>query len=176
MNTPTTEDLNGWAAGYGEDMPERPWILTPWDVWMKNPHYTGPEVAHPEAEDTPPLPEGYTLTVPTTIPLERVADMLCCALEGGSTYWCYSFKPESYPKGTTYGHEAVAHGVPFVIEHEDDGPPLAIANSRGRITGTLQLMADKYPSHWADLIGERDDADTGDVFFQLLCFGEVIYG
>lgn len=26
----------------------KPWILTPFDVWMKNPFYTGPAVPHPE--------------------------------------------------------------------------------------------------------------------------------
>ena len=26
------------------------WILTDYDVWVRNPHYTGPEQYHPEAD------------------------------------------------------------------------------------------------------------------------------
>lgn len=40
----------------------------------------------------------------------------------------------------------------------------------------LEIMAEKYPSHWADFVGGNDDADTGDVFLQCALFGEVIYG
>lgn len=183
MNNPTQDDLYGWASGYGADMPERPWILTPWDVWMPNPHYQGPPVEHPEAVANMELEgiaaeeaaEGYTVRTETSVPLDRVADLLCCALEGGSTYWCERFKPERYPEGTNWGHEAAAHGVPFMIEHGDDGV-LRVINSRANITNALQLMADHQPRHWQDFINENEDADTGDVFFQLLCFGEVVYG
>jgi hypothetical protein len=37
-------------------------------------------------------------------------------------------------------------------------------------------MRDQYPRHFADLVGEDDDAITGDVWLQLAVFGEVIYG
>jgi hypothetical protein len=32
----------------GADRPDIAWILTPHDVWMANPHYTGPAVMHPD--------------------------------------------------------------------------------------------------------------------------------
>jgi hypothetical protein len=40
----------------------------------------------------------------------------------------------------------------------------------------LELMRDEYPSHYADLVEEQDDAITGDVWLQLATFGELIYG
>ena len=40
----------------------------------------------------------------------------------------------------------------------------------------LELMRDKYPRHWADLVEENDDLITGDVWLQLTVFQEVIYG
>lgn len=40
----------------------------------------------------------------------------------------------------------------------------------------LELMRDKYPRHYADLMEEEDDAITGDVWLQLAVFGELIYG
>ena len=37
-------------------------------------------------------------------------------------------------------------------------------------------MKKEYPSHYADLVEENDDAETGDIWLQLAVFGEVIYG
>lgn len=37
-----------YAYNYGMDNPNRPWILTDFDVWMPNPFYQGPPVPHPE--------------------------------------------------------------------------------------------------------------------------------
>lgn len=107
----------------------------------------------------------------------RVEDLLCSALEGGSTYWCFMFRPKSYPDDCRYGHEAVARGASFkVLADDDEDGWVRVNNSPELITETLQLMADKYPRHWQNFINENDDAETGDVFFQLLCFKEVVYG
>ncbi len=38
------------AYNAGMDRPDRPWILTGYDVWMPNPHYQGPPVPHPEMD------------------------------------------------------------------------------------------------------------------------------
>ena len=35
----------------GYEHPDLAWILTPRDVWYKNPYYEGPEVPHPEDYD-----------------------------------------------------------------------------------------------------------------------------
>lgn len=40
----------------------------------------------------------------------------------------------------------------------------------------LELMRDKYPRHYANLVEEEDDLITGDVWLQLAVFGELIYG
>lgn len=31
---------------------------------------------------------SFVVTVTQTIPARRVADLLCCAFEGGINYWC----------------------------------------------------------------------------------------
>jgi hypothetical protein len=117
----------------------------------------------------------YAITTKIEIPASRVGDLVCCALEGGSTYWCEDFNPKEYPEGCEWGHEAVAHGVPFDIWLEDE-PRMRIKNSPARIAATLQLMAEKFPYAWQDFINENEDSSTGDLFFQLLCFGEEVYG
>ena len=40
--------LAEYAYNAGQDDPGSAWILTPWDVWKANPHYSGPPVRHPE--------------------------------------------------------------------------------------------------------------------------------
>lgn len=37
-----------YAAAYGEQEPAKPWILSPFDTWERNPYYNGPPVPHPE--------------------------------------------------------------------------------------------------------------------------------
>lgn len=40
-----------YGRNVGAMEPDRAWILTPWDAWVKNPSYHGPPVPHPEADD-----------------------------------------------------------------------------------------------------------------------------
>lgn len=117
----------------------------------------------------------YIVKTETAVSLTQVEDLLCCALEGGSTYWCARFMPQEYPADCTYGHEAVARGADFCVWPDDDDV-VFINNSDELIRETLQLMADKFPARFQELVRGDEDAETGDIFFQLLCFKEVVYG
>lgn len=115
---------------------------------------------------------------------QRVIDLLNCALEGGSNYWIQSHQ-KNYPPGKGYASYEFAYlEVPF-----DEGGSISFFTGDKGIDGLegkllnrasmedgLRLMAEKYPKHWADFIGENEDADTGDVFLQLALFGEVVFG
>ncbi len=46
-----SEAAREYAYNAGMDDPKRAWILTPWDSWEPNPHYAGPKVPHPEADE-----------------------------------------------------------------------------------------------------------------------------
>jgi hypothetical protein len=43
-----------YAQNIGSERPEQAWILTDYDTWVENPHYTGKPVPHPESGD-----DGY---------------------------------------------------------------------------------------------------------------------
>lgn len=116
------------------------------------------------------------------IPDERIQDLLCCALEGGSNYW-YLITAFNYPKGQTkesLGIEFQHLELPFrggsitVADAED--PSVVRILDREAIARGLTAMEEKRPREWADFIGENEDAETGDVFLQLCLFGEVVYG
>lgn len=38
------------------------------------------------------------------------------------------------------------------------------------------LMAEKFPHHFANVITENADAETGDVYLQCCLFGGIVYG
>lgn len=43
-----------YADNAGMDRPDQEWLLHDWDVWVRNPHYTGKPGPHPEED-----PEDY---------------------------------------------------------------------------------------------------------------------
>ena len=42
------EAVREWAWNAGQDRLNDQWMLHDWDVWVRNPHYTGPDQGHPE--------------------------------------------------------------------------------------------------------------------------------
>jgi hypothetical protein len=46
----TAQAVNEWAhnVGYEDCYKDSQWILSSYDSWERNPHYSGPEQAHPE--------------------------------------------------------------------------------------------------------------------------------
>lgn len=113
--------------------------------------------------------------VTTFIPEERIADTLCCALEGGSTYWADSVTVNwAITAKNEWAHEAIAHGANFTVRHEDYDT--VVTYVPGKILQALKLMQEGWPEQLQNIIHEQEDADTGDLLFQLMCFGEVVYG
>lgn len=126
--------------------------------------------------------KSRTISVNMEVPLETVESLMCSAFEGGSNYWCSgveAIREDEYEKATgQFLHEAVARGELSEIKVHDseEGWHYVVLCDVGYINAALQLMAEKYPRHFADAVRGQDDATTGDVFFQCLVFGEVIYG
>jgi len=121
-----------------------------------------------------------------------VRGLLCCAFEGGSNYWYDDVAPEKYPDGKTrsdynkggsaqpdgdYWHWCqllpTTGGSVSLVDKEDGKRYVLDAPS---IERGLAVMAEKYPSHWADALEGNDDAWTGDCFLQCCVFGETVYG
>ena len=62
-------------------------------------------------------------------------------------------------------------------DDDDEGDASAVkVVGKDDIIAGLQKMAEKSPSHFADMISENDDAITHDVFAQYVILGEIIYG
>ena len=50
------------------------------------------------------------------------------------------------------------------------------ALTTAKIQRGLRLLAVEYPEHFAWVMNDNSDADTGDFFLQLALFGKVVYG
>ena len=123
-----------------------------------------------------------------------IRELLICALEGGSNYWCLlksltyaeNVGPEDFEEEGELWADGweLPYALPFVagcalVIGDAEDPDDHTKNKhldRGLIEGGLQLMAEKRPKVFADILADKIDADTGDIFLQYCLFGEVIYG
>lgn len=146
------------------------------------------------------------MEVKMEIPDERIQDLLCNALEGGSNYW-YRIEKYNYPKkcphcnlvslnytrcpkcntllvqttkedlGIEFEHIELPFKGGFITFSDLEDEEAEHKNlTIEAIQRGVKIMAEKYPRHFGDWIKENDDAITGDVFLQCCLFGEVIYG
>ena len=125
---------------------------------------------------------------------ERVGDLLCSAIEGGSNYWYYIIDHNRQEVGAEYLHEVPLTDDGFLVfcdkEEMDEHLriPLHLTEftpnedttsyklTREGIAKGLETFRKDYPRHYSDWVQENDDACTGDVFLQCCLFGEVIFG
>ena len=59
-----TEAIREWARNYGADHPDVAWLLSDWDTWEPNPHYSGAPVPHPDSRQEEPEQEDPDNTPP----------------------------------------------------------------------------------------------------------------
>ena len=110
------------------------------------------------------------VTVKTKITDERLQDLLCCALEGGSNYW-YRITSYNYPPGQNadtldieYQHlELPFKGGSITIQDQFDDFPEKELDSDSIMSG-LQKFEQVARPHYYDFISDNEDAITGDIF------------
>lgn len=135
-----------------------------------------------------------TTTITTTVTDKQISELLCCAFEGGSNYWCMienyrlakGYSMDDFRVGGKhqdpgdYFHPCqlvpLHEGCSIVISCEDytnDGNAWEL--DRECLERGLRLLSAQHPRHWADFIDDNSDAITGDVFLQLALFGEIVF-
>lgn len=130
----------------------------------------------------------FSVQVTQKVSSKRVADILVGAFEGGSTYWIEEVLPgpevsgfgskkagddDYYPRTIRY---PLSGGYIEVRVSEDPDPTKKYRLDQTALKRGLETMAAKYQKHWANLVGDNDDAETADVFLQCCLFGEIVYG
>jgi hypothetical protein len=117
---------------------------------------------------------------------QRREDMLIGAFEGGSYYWAHirkkgfaiidKYKTKERPCSSEAMWDAIKAGETIEVhDAEDPKEKLGEINYASILKGE-ELMLKNQPSHFADIIGENDDAITADIWFQYAVLGDIVYG
>ena len=134
---------------------------------------TKPEAEHAET--------FLSVLVPIDIAVQRIADLMIGAIEGGSTQWCLRIE-HRFPPGTRFS-EKPWYASPEIYDREDfslnvhvddEDEPLHVI-TKNSLMGGFTTMARKYGNHFRDFMEEGEDAVTADVWFQCVVLGDVVY-
>jgi hypothetical protein len=117
----------------------------------------------------------------------RIADMMIGAIEGNhmTRSWCGGVYLKKPLKGEDHAgiwyddeklFEPLSGLVMQVIEYTDDGTTKKHRLTTKDIQAGLKIMAEKYASHFGDMLAENDDNITQDVFLQCITLKDVVYG
>lgn len=126
---------------------------------------------------------------------ERLADLLCCAMEGGViSYWACVIgyvEPPSDADLSTSEFEPIYIRYPMCetgggivlgdVDCSDDCynveaafKPVTVTYAK--LVAGLVVMAHDQPRHFGNFMGGNEGAETGDVYMQCVCFGKVVFG
>jgi len=137
------------------------------------------------AKTTSKVPAYRGLPVSVHVSFQRIADTMVSAFEGGSKYWCGGLVEAKQEKDFDIWYaDPKFWALPnFEVTFHHDG----LTSDEGANDHTthigpfnlkrgLTIMSNKYPSHFADMLNEEGDANTGDVLLQCVVLGDVIFG
>ena len=119
-----------------------------------------------------------------------IADLLCCSLEGGSSYWASFNLFPAYRNSITESdrsnkdyHYCGEFSSYYALMHPnycitviDVEEAKSYQVDFADIVMGLETMKQDYSNHYYDFVNENADATTGDVFLQCVVFSKVIYG
>lgn len=111
---------------------------------------------------------------------DLIFDMIVTAIEQGIGYWTDSVEffdrlgqPTRYRDQpiSELGHITVRE-LDSTATHTMRMPKPGIQNEAIK---ALDIMAEKYPHHFVNVVGDNHDAETADVFVQCWLFKEIKY-
>ena len=113
---------------------------------------------------------------------DKIENMLVTAIEGGSNYW-YLIK-ETYMVIDEAGKSLAERIFKTVLEtgnkipvYDYESPDDCLGYiSFESIVKANELMKKNHPEHFEDMLTENYDAETADVWFQLVVMGEKEWG
>ena len=129
------------------------------------------------------MAEMNIINIKREIPDELIEHVLCCAFEGGITYWANNVSCEDNKDMKKVGgwkHEYLTKtkkkdAVMYIHDTESEEKyPI----TKKSIIDALQKMDNfnNYRQALDRILNETYDADDADTMVQIACFKEVIYG
>lgn len=116
------------------------------------------------------------LPVVIEIDRQRICDLLIIAIEQGIHYWTREVRLED-----TNGREPGSYlGCKIVVVEAGDTPAEDVEHlttiNLSQVQEGLSQMAKIAPRHFGNFMAGDDDAETADVFMQVMLLGEIRYG
>ncbi len=125
---------------------------------------------------------------------DMVRNLLKLALENGSKYWMYLLKYE-YPNNTLHSDfigdgkfATLDNGSKWAVEYllpfhrgggviiEEKSSDFRHTITREKLLHGLDMMAQKYPRHFQNVIDGTTTPDNADVFLQCALFDDIVFG
>ena len=126
------------------------------------------------------MSDSVSFTAKFEVTAEQLENLFECARQN---YWVFAWFDED-DDGEEYHNPIIGdrYDVPESYFVDNGYSNLRANASKGlyaltpaKIQRGLRLLAVEYPEHFAWVMTDESDADTGDFFLQLALFGEVIY-
>jgi len=116
--------------------------------------------------------------ITVSVQMQDLTDLLNSALEGGSTYWARIIDRQVVgdPEYTSDVPAAGGFLVFATLENDEINRQRSWSLNAGDLVRGAEVMAARYPCHFASMLYETADAVTGDVFLQCCLFGELVFG
>lgn len=118
-------------------------------------------------------------TIPVVLTGAQLASALCSAFDGGSTYWASRADITVPPKD---GADVSAYLVPFLggtltvtVRPDMADEPTPRLLDLAAILDGVRCLAVESPYHFANLIRDNADANTGDALLQCAVFGDILF-
>ena len=110
---------------------------------------------------------------------EDIDDIMCSALEGGITYWCYKAKVVGDYLGE-YASEQISRGGALKLYDSENGDIHDLTLEK-LLNGIKLAINGNYYADYEWCYGDKldtcqVDAEVADCIVQLALFGEVVYG
>lgn len=113
-----------------------------------------------------------------TITRQDIDGIVCCALEGGITYWCCKAEVVEDEYYGEYASEQISRGGSLRM-HDSEDDEVYVLTLDKFLNGIRLACRDGYGDEWFD--GEsldyfRIDGEAADIIVQYALFGEVMFG
>ena len=117
----------------------------------------------------------FTVTTNVTIPGQTIADLMCDALEQGSTYWLEGFDTWDVGDLSYRDAEFWENYDGSVVVYSEDFPKGVEINGT-TLARSLSRFARYYDASFKRIMNDTWDSDDSDLLLQYACFEDIIYG
>lgn len=115
---------------------------------------------------------------------EKIINLFVNALEGGSNYWYFLKyipnevrniqKNKKLALSEAIGEFILNGGEIYIYDIEDNDDVLGVINM-DKLLDAINIIREKYPQNYSNIIDEYDDAEDADIFLQIATMGEVVF-